>query len=84
MPPNQEILFTRMREEIDVALQKYGIENPPPPPQVFTLPNTRQSGNMHFIQKVFQGAFEVRCVRSVGGPSSRHLVRHSFFFWICI
>lgn len=37
----------------------YGNENAPPPWQIFTIANNIREGNMHFVQKVFDGAFEV-------------------------
>lgn len=40
-------------------MEKYGNENAPPPWQLFTIPNNIQDGNLHFVQKVFEGAFEV-------------------------
>lgn len=38
---------------------KHGAENAPPPWQTFTIANDIQEGNLHFVQKVFEGAFEV-------------------------
>lgn len=38
---------------------EYGTEQAPPPWQIFTIPNNIQEGNLHFVQKVFEGAFEV-------------------------
>lgn len=38
---------------------KYGAENAPPPWQTFTITNDIQEGNLHFVQKVFEGEFEV-------------------------
>lgn len=40
-------------------IAKHGAENAPPPWQTFTIANNIQEGNMHFVQKVFEGAFEV-------------------------
>lgn len=37
----------------------YGKENAPPPWQILTIANSVKEGNMHFVQKVFDGAFEV-------------------------
>ena len=37
----------------------YGAENAPPPWSTFTVANEIQEGNMHIVQKVFEGAFEV-------------------------
>lgn len=54
-----DLLFMDMKTEVDAMLEKYGQDTPPPPVQFFTLANKPTAGNMHFIQKTFQGAFEV-------------------------
>lgn len=54
-----------MKNEVDSYVQNYGAENPPPPPQVFTIKNSPGDGNAHLVQKVFQGAFEVCYMASV-------------------
>lgn len=38
---------------------KHGAENAPPPWQTFTITNDIQEGNLHYVQKVFEGNFEV-------------------------
>jgi len=48
-----------MKNEVDKLLERHGVDTPPPPAQVFTIANKPGDGNMHFVQKVFQGAFEV-------------------------
>ena len=48
-----------MKEEIDALIAEYGKENPPPPWSTFTIANDIKEGNMHVVQKVFEGAFEV-------------------------
>lgn len=48
-----------MKEEIDKMIALYGSENAPPPWSTFTIANTIQEGNMHVVQKVFEGPFEV-------------------------
>lgn len=55
------MLFNLMKGEVGEAIKKYGAENPPPPAQVFTIRNAPGEGNLHYVQKVFKGAFEVRC-----------------------
>jgi mannosyl-oligosaccharide glucosidase len=52
------IMFASMKPGLDAAIEKYGTEAPPPPAQLFTLPNIPGEGNIHFVQKVFEGAFE--------------------------
>jgi hypothetical protein len=48
-----------MKSEVNEMIQRFGQENPPPPAQVFTVKNAPGDGNIHLIQKVFKGAFEV-------------------------
>ncbi|EEQ30320.1 Processing alpha glucosidase I [Microsporum canis] len=60
------ILFTQMKQAIDAMLQKFGDKNPPPPPALFTLPNAQQGDNIHYVQKVFRGAFEFDILFSSG------------------
>ena len=52
------ILFKSLKEQIDEYLEKYGDENAPPPWQVYTIQNKPGPGNLHMIQKVFEGNFE--------------------------
>ena len=48
-----------MKAQIDEYIAKYGNENSPPPWQTFTIANEVRDGNLHLVQKVFEGAFEV-------------------------
>ena len=50
-----------MKEEIDAMIAQYGQENAPPPWATFTIANDIKEGNMHVVQKVFEGPFEVSC-----------------------
>lgn len=52
------ILYKELRTQIDEYIKKYGGENLPPPAQLFTIPQKAGTGNIHLIQKVFQGSFE--------------------------
>ncbi|KAF1961233.1 glycoside hydrolase [Byssothecium circinans] len=52
------VLFSQLKSEIDQLMQKYGEENPPPPAQAYTIKHQPGRGNVHLIQKVFEGAFE--------------------------
>ena len=56
---SEAIILTQMKGEIDKMVAQYGAENAPPPWATFTLANDIQEGNMHVVQKVFEGAFEV-------------------------
>ena len=48
-----------MKEVIDEYVERFGQEDAPPPWSIFTLRNNIEMGNMHVVQKVFDGAFEV-------------------------
>ncbi len=56
---SEAIILTHMKSEIDKMVGQYGAENAPPPWATFTVANDIQEGNMHVVQKVFEGAFEV-------------------------
>jgi mannosyl-oligosaccharide glucosidase len=60
------IYFTQLKSEVDKALEEYGQENIPPPPQLFTIKHNPGQGNAHFVQKVFTGAFEFDVLFSSG------------------
>jgi mannosyl-oligosaccharide glucosidase len=53
------ILFRQLKEGIDWLVEnKYDVQDPPPPWQVYLLSNRPGSGNVHIVQKVFEGDFE--------------------------
>lgn len=52
------VLFAQLKSEIDQLLPKYGEENPPPPAQLYTILHKPGRGNLHMVQKVFEGPFE--------------------------
>ena len=52
------LVFQHMKTEVDEMIALYGQENAPPPWQIFTVANNIGEGNMHFVQKIFDGAFE--------------------------
>lgn len=60
---SEALLFMHMKEEIDATLKKYGTDNPLPPAQLITIANKPDAGNMYFVQRAFEGSFEV-CPRS--------------------
>lgn len=65
-------------------IAQYGTEQAPPPWQIFTIPNNIKEGNMHFVQKVFEGAFEVRALVIIAVKALKvRLVRHSVLFSLC-
>ncbi|KAK4995964.1 Processing alpha glucosidase I [Elasticomyces elasticus] len=58
------ILFSSMKTTIDAYIEQYGQEKMPPPWQTYTIQNRPGQGNMHMIQKVFEGPFEFDVVFS--------------------
>ena len=56
----EAVIFQKMKAEIDAYIEEYGQDNAPPPWSTFTLPNDIQEGDFHMIQKVFDGAFQVK------------------------
>lgn len=55
-----DLIFKQMKVEIDGMIAHYGEEDAPPPWSLFTVSNAIGEGNMHIVQKVFEGPFEVR------------------------
>jgi hypothetical protein len=53
------LLFMEIKKELERYLEQYTEDNAPPPCQVLTIANNPGKGNLHFIQKVFEGPFEV-------------------------
>ena len=58
------LLFNHMKAEIDQYISEYGDKDSPPPWQTFTIANDVQEGNLHLVQKVFDGAFEFDIIYS--------------------
>jgi mannosyl-oligosaccharide glucosidase len=52
------VLFAHLKNEIDELVAKYPEDNPPPPAQIYTIKHSPGRGNLHMVQKVFEGAFE--------------------------
>ncbi|KAK5162459.1 hypothetical protein LTR04_003695 [Oleoguttula sp. CCFEE 6159] len=59
-------LLNFMKTTIDEYVEKYTAEKMPPPWQIYTLQNRPGQGNLHMIQKVFEGAFEFDILFSSG------------------
>ena len=62
----KNVMFTSMKEIIDGYIEKYTQEKMPPPFQTYSIKNDPGSGNLHFIQKTFEGAFEFDVMFSNG------------------
>ncbi|KAG9252324.1 glycoside hydrolase [Emericellopsis atlantica] len=52
------VLFMQMREAVEQVQQTVDPEDPPPPWQVYRLPHRPAPGNVHIVQKTFEGSFE--------------------------
>ncbi|KIV99073.1 uncharacterized protein PV09_09180 [Verruconis gallopava] len=55
---SKPLLFALMKQQIDEYIETYGRDNLPPPYQLYTLKPEPGHGNVHFVQKVFEGEFE--------------------------
>jgi hypothetical protein len=53
------LLFMEMKKVVEQYLERYTEDNAPPPCQILTITNNGGRGNLHLIQKVFEGPFEV-------------------------
>lgn len=65
------LLFTHIKGQIDVLVPKYDEKNPPPPAQVYTIAHQPSRGNMHIVQKVFEGPFEFDIIFSSGSAPAK-------------
>ena len=65
------ILFQHMKSQIDLLLAEYGQDNPPPPAQIYTVQHKPGHGNIHIVQKVFEGPFEFDVIFSSGSAPEK-------------
>ncbi|CAN9134571.1 unnamed protein product [Alternaria alternata] len=70
------MMFAHMKGQIDVLVPKYGEQNPPPPEQVYTIQHLPGKGNMHLVQKVFEGAFQFDVIFSSGSVPEKITSEH--------
>jgi len=66
------LLFKSLKDQIDEYLEKYGEDNAPPAWQVYTVKNDPGAGNLHMIQKVFEGNFEFDIIFNSGSGSKEY------------
>ncbi|KAI0470820.1 glycoside hydrolase family 63 protein [Xylariaceae sp. FL0804] len=59
-------IFQQIKAGVDQIIHEYGTDNAPPPWQVYQLPNQPKPGNMHVVQKIFEGPFEFDILFSSG------------------
>ena len=60
----KNLIFQEMKKDIDTLVEKYGQDNAPPPWTMFAVPNDIKDGNLHVVQKMFEGAFEFDIIYS--------------------
>ncbi|GAM83731.1 hypothetical protein ANO11243_017210 [Dothideomycetidae sp. 11243] len=60
------IMFTSMKQNIEQYIEKFTQEDMPPPFQSYRVENAPGTGNIHLIQKTFEGAFQFDVVYSQG------------------
>ncbi|KAI1375238.1 glycoside hydrolase family 63 protein [Hypoxylon crocopeplum] len=65
----KQLLFQQLKAGVDDIIGEYGADNAPPPWQVYQLANQPRVGNIHLVQKVFEGAFEFDILFSSGSAS---------------
>ena len=65
------LVFSHMKGQIDLLIPKYGEDNLPPPAQVYTIQHNPSRGNIHVIQKVFEGPFEFDIIFSSGSAPTK-------------
>ncbi|KAH9901969.1 glycoside hydrolase family 63 protein [Xylariomycetidae sp. FL2044] len=66
----KQIIFQQLKLGVDEIIQEFGPENAPPPWQVYQLRNKPSSGNVHIVQKVFEGPFEFDILFSSGSSGN--------------
>jgi mannosyl-oligosaccharide glucosidase len=64
------MLFGSLKTTIDAFVEEYTTEKMPPPWLTYTIQNRPGAGNMHLVQKVFEGAFEFDIIYK---PKSREM-----------
>ncbi|KAF2084351.1 glycoside hydrolase family 63 protein [Saccharata proteae CBS 121410] len=55
---SKQVVFAALKGQLDKAVEEFGEQNMPPPDQLYTVANEPAPGNLHLVQKVFEGEFE--------------------------
>ncbi|KAF8534679.1 glucosidase I [Trichophaea hybrida] len=66
----KEIFFTKLRDNFLDLQTRYGSDKHPPPWQTFVFKPEFEPGNIHMIQKVFEGSFEFDVLYSSASAST--------------
>ncbi|KAK6349811.1 Processing alpha glucosidase I [Orbilia brochopaga] len=73
----KNIFFHALKERFEKIVAHFGTENIPPPWQALTLKPTYGEGNLHVVQKVYEGDFEFNILfssDSAGRPITSDIV----------
>jgi mannosyl-oligosaccharide glucosidase len=62
----KNVVYRQLSDSVQFVQENYAEEDPPPAWQVYKIENRPDTGNVHIIQKVFQGAFEFDVIFSSG------------------
>ncbi|KAH7058874.1 glycoside hydrolase [Macrophomina phaseolina] len=52
------VLFAHIKQTVEAYVAQFGQDKMPPPEQTYTIDHKPGMGNIHFVQKVFEGPFE--------------------------
>ena len=63
------LMFSMIKKQIDDWMAEFGQDNMPPPFQIYTFQSEPGPGNVHFVQKIFQGEFEFDVLFNSGAAS---------------
>ncbi|KAI2470291.1 glycoside hydrolase family 63 protein [Annulohypoxylon bovei var. microspora] len=66
----KQLLFQQLKAGVDEIIGEYGAENAPPPWQVYQLAHKPNPGNIHLVQKMFEGPFEFDILFSSGSAGA--------------
>ncbi|PSK45137.1 hypothetical protein B9Z65_2277 [Elsinoe australis] len=65
----KQVMFSSMKNTVDDYIERFGQENMPPPYQTYRITNQPGHGNIHLVQKTFEGSFEFEVVYSQGSAN---------------
>ncbi|EFX01591.1 glycoside hydrolase, family 63 [Grosmannia clavigera kw1407] len=60
------VVMQQIKMSVDKVIEKFDPTDPPPPWQVYQMQNLPGQGNVHLVQKIFDGSFEFDLLFSSG------------------